>query len=362
MLSGIIQSGTKALGGSRFSLVNVLPTALLVAIMAALIGSRAYTSPHPDLGFIVNQFSKDPGWAAVVAVGIFLLAILLRPFQVAIVQLLEGYRRQSAILEFASELATERHRRLENTSDIVVRAAVPRAPESNKFEDVASHAQRLRSFHRRKRRAEMIFNRYPRPVENPSGRVDRLMPTLLGNVLRDGEDNAGRRYGLDMPVVYPRLYPSLSPKLDKAISDQLDMLDTASALCVTFGLLALLTLPLVARFDWWSLSPLVAVLMSVLAYRGAVTTARGHGRLLATAFDLHRFDMLKALHYELPVTPQKELALNKQLSDFLDSRDHDAVKRMSDFRYQHPVAGADDEAKASTGAAKPEGNDPGSDG
>ena len=162
------------------------------------------------------------------------------------------------------------------------------------------------------------------------------MPTILGNALRDSEDNAGGRYGLAMPIVYPRMYPLLSPKLDRAISAQLDMLDTTAAFCVAFGLVALLTLPLIARLDWWSLVPLVALLMSGVAYRGAVSTARGHGTLLATAFDLHRFDMLKALHYELPLTPDEELALNKSLSGFLDSRDVDAVRRMSKFRYSHP--------------------------
>ena len=108
------------------------------------------------------------------------------------------------------------------------------------------------------------------------------MPTILGNALKDGEDNAGHRYGLEMPIVYPRIYPLLSPKLDSAISAQLDILDTTSAFCVVFGFIALLGLPLVIRLDWWSLIPLGAVLMSALAYRGAVTTARDHGRLLAT--------------------------------------------------------------------------------
>lgn len=162
------------------------------------------------------------------------------------------------------------------------------------------------------------------------------MPTILGNALRDGEDNAGRRYGLEMKTVYPRMYPLLSPKLDKAISAQLDMLDTTAAFCVVFGLIALLSLPLLVRVDWWSLVPLVALLMSALAYRGAVSTARGHGTLLATAFDLHRFDMLQALHYELPLTPDDELALNKNLSEFLESRDVNAVRRMWKFRYSHP--------------------------
>ena len=61
-----------------------------------------------------------------------------------------------------------------------------------------------------------------------------------------------------MPIVYPRIYPLLSPKLDKAISAQLDILDTTSAFCVVFGFIRRSPgLPLVIRLDWWSLIPLV---------------------------------------------------------------------------------------------------------
>ena len=340
MFSGLLQAGTKALGGARFSLVNLIPITFFVFFMAALVTSGAYNNPHPSLALAFDKFSKNPGLAAAAALGIFLLAVLLRPFQVAIVQFLEGYWRPWPPFDFANELATERHRRIQNTADITLRARPPGQPSNNAFEDVSNYARRLRVLHQKQRRAKVISDRYPRPIEGSGDFVDRFMPTLLGNALRDGEDNAGRRYGLDMPVVYPRLYPSLSPKLDKAISAQLDMLDTTSAYCVAFGLIALLGLPLIIRWDWWSLVPLVAALLSFLAYRGAIATARGHGRLLATALDLHRFDMLEALHYELPLTAKDELDLNKALSGFLESRDTDAVLRMRNFRYKHPAAPA----------------------
>lgn len=341
MISGIIQGGTKALGGSRFSLVNLLPTAFFIAVMATLIASGAYTRSKPSLTPVLHEFKENPGLAAAAALGIFLLAVLLRPFQVAIVQLLEGYWRRWRPLEFAIDVATERHRRIRHTADMVSRVAPPDEPSVTKFDDVAYYARQLDSFHRMNTRASAIVDRYP-PIQSPddSG-SDRLMPTLLGNVLRDAEDDAGYRYGLEMTVVYPRMYPSLSPKLDKAISAQLDMLDTTSALCVVFGLIALLTLPLTARLDWWSLVPLVAIAMSLLAYRGAVATARGHGTLLATAFDLHRFDMLQALHYELPLTPRDELDLNINLTNFLEKGGPGGVLDMGRFRYKHPSGPAD---------------------
>ena len=336
MFSGILQGGSKALGGARFSLVNLTPTAFLIIVIAALVKSGAYTSPHPSLVSTFEKFGKNPGLAAAAAFGIFLLAVLLRPFQATIVQLLEGYWRRWPPLDLANEVATERHRRLRNTADITLRVEPPEEPVSLEFSEVADYARKLRAHRRKGRRANGIYHRYPFPIDRPDFFDDRLMPTILGNALKDGEDNAGHRYGLEMPIVYPRIYPLLSPKLDKAISAQLDILDTTSAFCVVFGFIALLGLPLVIRLDWWSLIPLGAVLMSALAYRGAVTTARDHGRLLATALDLHRFDMLMAMHFELPPTPQDELDFNTKLSTFLES--HSDVTRMgSNVRYKHPA-------------------------
>lgn len=337
MLSGIIQAGTKALGGARFSLVNLMPSAFLTVFVAVLVTSGVYTSPRPSLGPVFDKLGKNPGWAVAVAFGIFLVAVLLRPFQAALVQFLEGYWRRLAPLQFAADVATERHRRIQHTAGMMIQPWTD-LPTSKDLGDVADYARRNRRVKRVRERAETKRNRYPRAIKGARGVVDdRLMPTLLGNVLRDGEDNAGHRYGLNMQVVYPRMYPCLSPKLDSAISEQLDMLDTSSALCMAFGIAAVLALPLIARLDRWSSVPFAAALLSVFAYRGALATARGHTRLLATAFDLHRFDMLSALHYDLPRTPAEELKLNGKLSEFLESR-ATTVQRMTDFLYVHPVA------------------------
>jgi hypothetical protein len=349
MFGGILQAGTKALGGARFSLVNLMPTAFLITSIAILIASGVYTQPKPSLTSLFHELSKSPGLALAAAFGIFLITVLLRPFQTALVQFLEGYWQRWPPLGLANDLATERHRRLLNTAHITIQSAQkPVRPAGSEFSEVADYARQLREIRRIHRRTSIKADWYPRSVEGSGGFIDdRLMPTLLGNVLRDGEDNAGRRYGLDMTIVYPRMYPSISTKLDKAISAQLDMLDTASALCIAFALITLIALPLVARVDWWSLTPLIAVLMSALAYRGAIATARKHGRLLATAFDLHRFDMLEALHYELPLTPQDELDLNTSLSRFLES--HDTVKRMRKFSYRHATTSTAQEEQ-STGS------------
>jgi len=44
----------------------------------------------------------------------------------------------------------------------------------------------------------------------------------------------------------------------------------------------------------------IAGLLGIVSYRGALRAASDHGVLFATTFDLHRFDTLRALHYRLP--------------------------------------------------------------
>src|SRR6266516_762696 len=180
-----------------------MPSAFLAVFVAALVASGAYTRAKPSLAPVLDKLGKNPGWAVAATFGVFLVAVLLRPFQPALVQLLEGYWRRWAPLEFAADVATERHRRVKHTADIMVQSWT--APSvSNDLGDVADYARRSRRVNRVRARARTKLNRYPRASHGAHGFVaDRLMPTLLGNVLRDGEDNAGRRYGLSMQIVYP---------------------------------------------------------------------------------------------------------------------------------------------------------------
>jgi len=337
---GLAQAGTKALGGARFSLVNLVPATFLTGFLTLLIVSGVYGGHQVDLSSTAEMLGANAGWAVVAVFGVFVVAVLLRPFQVAVVQLLEGYWQPWPGLAYATQVAIERHRRIRHTAEVVNQGRLPGPPSGAELSDVARAQRQHRTASIRRARARAIYHRYPRPrlERRPDGRLrsydDRLMPTLLGNTLRDGEDNAGDRYGLRMQVVAPRLYPYLSPKLDAAISQNLDLIDTAAAMCIAFAVAALASLPLVARHDAWRATPLIALILAILAYRGAIQVARGHARLLATVFDLHRFDMIAALHYELPRTPLREDRFNKALSAFLDSHDT-AVVHMQAFRYVH---------------------------
>ena len=142
--------------------------------------------------------------------------------------------------------------------------------------------------------------------------------TALGNALAAMEDSAGAAYGLDAVVTWPRLYPVLGDKVRAVVDDLRDGLDAAARLAATGVLTAVAAVALLA---WHSglltLLALVPLAVGVLAYLGAVEAAVAYGTAMQVAFDLHRFDLLRALRLEAPTEQVKEKAANATLGDFL---------------------------------------------
>ena len=156
-----------------------------------------------------------------------------------------------------------------------------------------------------------------------------LLPTRLGNALRAAETRAGEPYGLDAVVAWPRLYPLLPDGVRALVDDQRDGLDLAARFCAVFAAAAAVSLVLLATHGWWLLVPAGCLLLAWLSYRGAVAAAVAYGEGIRAAIDLHRFDLLTAMHLPLPATLEQERAVNEQLSLFL---------RQSwpvDFVYEH---------------------------
>jgi hypothetical protein len=205
--------GVEALGGARFSLTTLLPLAVLAGFIWLLIAAGAYTNHDTSVPDVLRQLGQNPGELVVVAPSVILAGILIRPFQIAIVQLLEGYW-SGRVFGLLGEIATERHRRRYDTAD-VLSETYPEPARSAAFEHVAAAAQRKRRANLIVSQAETVAARYPQPLDGD----DRTMPTVLGNVLRKGEDNAGQRYGFDVNAIATRLWPSLSPRWKRQSPD-----------------------------------------------------------------------------------------------------------------------------------------------
>ena len=80
---------------------------------------------------------------------------------------------------------------------------------------------------------------------------------------------------------------------------------------------AAVSLGLLATHAWWLLLPASLVVLSRVAYRSAAAAAAGYSVLINAAVDLHRFDLLRALHLGLPANLDAERQLWGVLSAFL---------------------------------------------
>ncbi|MET8996831.1 hypothetical protein [Amycolatopsis sp. NPDC004169] len=322
--------------GGRFSLTNLLPVTVLAALVSLLVVAGAYTDHPTDIVTVVHKLL--PVQTSLVVIGIVLAGVLLRPFQVALVQFLEGYWRTRA-LTLLNEVATEQHRRRQHSAKIVLDFQQA-DPEGGTFDAVVEQAQRRWRLDRAARRADEVYRRYPANGD--------LMPTHIGNVLRAGEHAAGNRYGLQLNAITERLWPSLSPTISGSISRNLETIDTMCALCVALTATTAATLPVLWHPSGWSWVPLFTALTAAVAYRAALRAASGHARLLAAAVDLHRFDMLAALHLPLPRSISEEIPFNEALSLFFAET---TGLRPHYFRgmvvpYKHPSAPASNPDKS----------------
>lgn len=339
-LGDVANVGGKALG-DRFNLVNVVPATVPAAVLLVLIRGGAYSGGFtwseaiPDLGAITG------GGAVLFVLGVLMLGVVLSPFQVGLVRILEGYWGDSRLAVQLADMGVEVQRR---------RLAATLAALNIGTTEVSgtSLASQARSESARRRATAKAVSAARRRGRFPDEAL--LLPTALGNVLRAAETSAGERYGLGTVTVFPRLRQVLSPRLDSSLAQLLTQLDTSAALCISFAISAGFSAPLLTQ-GWLALVPIGFLALAVLSYRGAETAAAYHGRLLDVAFDLHRFDLIQALHYRVPGTPHAELAFNRRLTEFLSSR-RAAADAMPDDPYDH-VSGPPESADTV------EGNDTG---
>ena len=291
-------SGTGFLGrdlGMRFTVVGLVPTIAAGSIVAAMMLAGA-PGQRPQWSTFVTKLgdlSGAEGGALVLAVVI--IAFMLQPLQVGLVRLLEGYWPEFAPFSWLAEAgrAVQRHRRQRLSTRATVRGkSTPSAEDMERMTRAAAQFYEL-----------------------PSD--DRMMPTRLGCILRAAEDRAGGRYGLDTVAAWPRLEPLVSSAMAGTLQDARLSLDAAARMCTVWGLGTVVLAALLAPYGVWLLLPLGTLVLAFVSYRGAVSVASAYGRELESAFDLHRFDLLKALGVPRPCSPAAERAANEQITKFL---------------------------------------------
>lgn len=292
-MSGIVPLGNAATSvSSRFNLVGLAPSALLATAIGALVTSGAF-SGVPSLHLLVLRSGKVNVFiASVIFLAVFCTALVLQPFQLLLVRILEGYWEGVPVLRHLRWVGIEVNRR--------------RRWEVNVLANDTELALRL----------------YP-----PT--ADDLLPTRLGNILRSAERQAGQNHGFIDPVeMLPRIYPYVSPSLAENIRDARNDLDIACRMCAvlwTIALVAGCTLTadgaVAASVGAWLAVPAATAVFGVLSYRAAVRCAGEYGRILYYVFDLHRRDLIRALGYVPPEHPQDERQLIEALTTWLVERE-----------------------------------------
>lgn len=336
-LASLLTAGSAALG--RVLSVNLLPTALLATVLWLAARADAFSPGTHDLRLsdLFGSFKTDTGGVLLFVVLVFALAVLLQPFEIKAVRLLEGYWTGNRVGDALSRTATGRHarrlaraRRDWDAANRVFRNDLL-DPATMVELSVPEQAARHREWADRQRRAR--WARRVRPLYPDSG---DLLPTLLGNVLRASERRSGDRYHLPTVDAFPRLYQHMSDRMSAAYAAATDALDAAAMMALSAAATALVCV--VAFYDDPSLywAPFVFALVAVLAYRGAIAAAAQQGVLLDAAFDLHRFDLVKALHLDLPANAEQERVLGQRLRRFWRSQTVEAAQAAwADTRYWH---------------------------
>jgi hypothetical protein len=312
--------------GVRFRFVSLLPVAMLTLYVLALAWSGA-PARAPSIGRVATHAKTVAGWQAfLLAVAIVAVALIAEPLQVTLVRLLEGYWGQSRVGRMLAAPGIAVHRRRRERLDRAHRrtgGAPAAAAGSRSVAYREEAARKLRAYP-------------PEPG---------ILPTMLGNILRSAEHRAGSRYGLDAIIAWPRLYPLLSDKVTAVLRDLRDQLDLVARFCVVFAIAAVVSAGFLATHGWWLAVTLVPLGGALLSYRAALAAAAAYGQAVEAAVDLHRFDLLTALHLPLPAGLRGEVAANQELTRFLRQPDEYLYAlshgRGPDITYRHPAtAGA----------------------
>jgi hypothetical protein len=167
---------------------------------------------------------------------------------------------------------------------------------------------------------ETIYYYYPVPTfANES-----VMPTSLGNILKNSELYAYDRYGMNSVLIWPRLYevfPASFVEEIGAARGNLDFMLLLSTLSVAFALISGVYL-VIARADWWlfALCFWGGLLVALIMYRSALNAALAYASTIKVAFDLFRDRLLEQMRLPLPRTQAAERKTWLQVNDLFYQR------------------------------------------
>jgi hypothetical protein len=163
---------------------------------------------------------------------------------------------------------------------------------------------------------EEIYLYYPLPT-----RSYEVMPTRLGNILKNAELYPDLRYGVNSVLVWPRLYQLLPNHYLQTIAEARGSLDFMLVIATLSGIFALASsLYLwIVKAKWWLflLCLCGGMVVAFWAYLGALQNAFLYAQVIKAGFDLYRYKLLNQMRLPLPTSPSQEQQLWQQVNNFL---------------------------------------------
>jgi hypothetical protein len=308
----VLTSGAASFG--RLLLVSLLPNGLLVFATWAFVRAGSFSGQSNWPAVVSSILHANVAMLLLFAGVVVLVAVILQPFQIGMVRLLEGYWPGWTFTSHLASLFIEHHHHRIKNSEKCMREEIRLDDDARDPLDRRVHVRRdYLTKSAAKVRAQRLLARYPYIGEY------ELLPTSLGNALRVGETTAGERYGLHTLSSWLRMYPNLSPQLKASADSARDALDACVNLCVGFFLLAIVSAAAAYHNPGALWIPILALLMMIATYAGAISVTVSYNEILRGAYDLHRFDMVKALHYRLPSAGDDEYKLFQELNDLFQA-------------------------------------------
>jgi Domain of unknown function DUF11 len=158
------------------------------------------------------------------------------------------------------------------------------------------------------------------------GKIDRLLPTRLGNTIRSFEYYPEEQYDMEPITLWTRLAAKVDKDYAAGIADaktSFDFMIHSSLLSAVLALASLLLglyfpsqgLATPTRALSWLIQVGVFAVISYLFYLGSIPRASAWGEMVKGAFDLYRWDLFKQLGYQqIPKTRRAERDLWDRIS------------------------------------------------
>jgi hypothetical protein len=305
-MSGLLSSISGQFG--KMVVLGTLFPVLIVLILNIVIVAPVIPFAADVQAQLRRVAVGEDKWAAIVL--LFVVVVLtgfLYNLNISIIRLYEGYPWQNSWV--GRLLAWRNKKRFSEATSL--RIAIRYLRRELGKRDV-NDPLRISLASRQTALAEFVNSELPEQEEY-------VLPTRLGNIIRSFERYSYVAYGMDAIVFWPRLIARIDPAFASSVDSakmSMDFMLNSSLLsalsCLTVIVVGLSTQTSTAPWIWRAV---LFLALAVIFYYASIGRAAAWGMEVKAAFDLYRFDLLKALGYQQqPSTFFEEQALWQRLS------------------------------------------------